>query len=390
MNIFFECPEYPPGPHGGIGTLIQLLARGLVRSGHQVKVAGIYPPDYPAPDREIDEGVEVFRFRPARGRFAWLPARLRLYRLVSRWSRSGEIDLIEVPDYGAPAAGWPSLPVPVVTRLSGSGSFFATEMGRPLKREFYLELASLRRSDFWCSESRYMGEKTRDLYKLSKPPDAVIYNPVALPPLNPGVARSKTRVVYAGTLTEKKGVIPLVDCWPRVVGECPDAELHIWGKDTHTADRGSMQEFLRRRISGSASSGSVTFHGHVTLDELIQEFQTARLVVLPSYSEGFALTPLHAMASSCPTIYTRLGSGPELIQDGENGLLIDPRCPDEMSDAIVRLLRDDELADRIGRAGRAHIALNFSLDTIIKQNEVFYEECLRRFDARSAARSAAS
>src|SRR5262249_11211710 len=86
VKIFFECSEYPPGPHGGIGTLVQLLARGLVRRGHAVRVAGMYPADYPAADREVDEGVEIFRFRERPGRFSWVPARIRFFRLLSRWS----------------------------------------------------------------------------------------------------------------------------------------------------------------------------------------------------------------------------------------------------------------------------------------------------------------
>ncbi|HMF07755.1 MAG TPA: glycosyltransferase family 4 protein [Thermoanaerobaculia bacterium] len=388
MKIFFECSEYPPGPHGGIGTLIQLLARGLVERGHGVRVAGMYPADYPAADREVDEGVEVFRFRERPGRFSWVPARIRFFRLLSRWSRAGEIDLIEVPDYGAPAAGWPSLPVPVVTRLSGSGGFFAAEMGRVLDRSFYLELASLRRSDFWFSESRYMAERTRKLYRLATPPSAIIYNPVALPPPVRFENRSPSKVVYAGTLTEKKGVIPLIDSWPRVRAAFPQAELHVRGKDGRAPQGGSMREFLQRR-AGNAAAGGVSFHDQVPLDALIEEFQSARVVVLPSYAEGFALTPLHAMAAGCPTIYTRRGSGPELIQDGENGLLVDPAKPDEIAEAIMRLLGNEELAARLGSAARHHIQQNFSLEKILEENEHFYEECLRRFDARPASRSAA-
>jgi len=359
-----------------------------VRAGHSVRVAGIYPPDYSAPDYEVDEGVEVFRFREQPGRFSWVPERIRFFRLLSRWSRAGEIDLVEVPDYGAPAAAWPSLPVPVITRLSGSGSFFAVEMGRVLTRAFYLELASLRRSDFWCSESRYMADRTRKLYKLRTAPGAIIYNPVALPGSAPGGTRSRRRVMFAGTLTDKKGVIPLIECWPQVHAACSDAELHIWGKDGHTQEGGSMREFLQSRLSGPIAD-SVFFHEHVPLDELITEFQRARLAVLPSYAEGFALTPLHAMAAGCPTVYTRRGSGPELIEDETNGLLIDPARPHEIAEAILRLLNDDDLADRLGRAGRRHVEENFSLESIIKQNEIFYEECLRKFDARSA-RSIAS
>ena len=331
----------------------------------------------------------MFRFREASGRFSWVPARIRLCRLLSRWSRAGEIDLIEVPDYGGPAAGWPSLPVPVIARLSGSGSFFSAEMGRSLTRSYYVELASLRRADFWCSESKYLADKTRKLYKISSPPDAILYNPVTLPPAGDPGDRSALRVVFAGTLTEKKGILSLLAAWPKVLAGSPKAELHIWGKDGRTEDGRSMRAKLESDLSPAWKS-SVHFHGHIALDDLLAQFHTARLAVLPSFAEGFALTPLHAMAAGCPTVYTTRGSGPELIEDGKTGLLVDPAKPDEISAAILRLLKDDDLADRLGRAGRRHIEDHFSLGTLIRKNAAFYEECLRRFDARSASRAVAS
>jgi glycosyltransferase involved in cell wall biosynthesis len=235
----------------------------------------------------------------------------------------------------------------------------------------------------------YLAEKTRELYKLPTPPDAILYNPVTVPPAGDNGARSAIRVVFAGTLTEKKGIVSLLAAWPRVLAGSPKAELHIWGKDGRTAGGGSMRAMLESSLPPAWSS-TVHFHGHIALDDLLDQFQTARLAVLPSFAEGFALTPLHAMAAGCPTVYTTRGSGPELIEDGKTGLLVDPAKPDEISDAILRLLKDDGLADRLGRAGRRHIEDNFSLGTLIRQNVAFYEDCLRRFDARSASRAVAS
>src|ERR1700761_2211403 len=63
MNILFICDEYPPGRHGGIGTMTRALARGLVAEGHQVLVAGLYPPGYGEKDYEEDKGVKVWRRR---------------------------------------------------------------------------------------------------------------------------------------------------------------------------------------------------------------------------------------------------------------------------------------------------------------------------------------
>ena len=102
------------------------------------------------------------------------------------------------------------LPVPVIARLNGSASYFAAEIGGVVsRRNFWIERASLRRVDFWCSVSRYTGEKTRQLFGLRSGPDAILYNPVESPTdLGPTDLQSRD-VVFTGTLTEKKGVIPL-------------------------------------------------------------------------------------------------------------------------------------------------------------------------------------
>ena len=59
MTVCFLCSEYPPALHGGIGSYIQTLGRSLVRAGDRVRVAGLYPAHEPAPEYEVDRGVEV-------------------------------------------------------------------------------------------------------------------------------------------------------------------------------------------------------------------------------------------------------------------------------------------------------------------------------------------
>jgi len=381
MRICFVCHEYPPGPHGGIGTLVQILARSLALAGHQVRVVGVYAPTYPAPGYEVDRGVRVWRLRRPQVRGGWVLSRLELFRRLSDWCRQGEIDLIEIPDWEGWAAGWPRLPVPVVARLSGSGSFFAGELGRRAGRLGYsLERRSLRRAHFWCAESRYVGEQTQRLFGLQPAYQTTLYNPVEFPEELPAVPRSKNQVVFAGTLTPKKGVISLIKSWPLVKARLPEAELHVWGKEGRTDGGEPMSAHLRSRLTGPAAE-SVHFHGHVALEELFKALPSARVVVLPSYAEGFALMPLHAMAHACPTIYTRRGSGPEVIDHGHNGLLVDPDRPEEIAAAICHVLEDDEVARRLGEAGREQVRRRFSLQTIVAENEEFYRHCLDIFRA---------
>ncbi len=384
MRVCFVCNEYPPGPHGGIGTFTQVLARGLVAAGHQVRVAGVYHKNYPSPDYEEDHGVQVWRFREPSVRFGWVLARRRLYRQIASWCRQGASEIVEVPDWAGWAAGWPKLPVPVVARLNGSASYFAAEIGGKIKkRHFWLERASLRRADFWCSVSKYTGEKTRKLFGLTSGPDAILYNPVESQQVADRRDANPRDVVFTGTLTEKKGVIPLFRAWNEVAAQSDDAFLHIYGKDQPWGG-GTMKEHLLSLLD-DAAKGRVKFHGHLDRKDLFQALRRAGLAIFPSYAEAFALAPLEAMGCGCPTIASSRGAGKELLEHGEEGFLVDPDDPDQIASSILRLLSDQQLANRLGEAGRRRVTESFTIDKLRTQNEQFYSQCMEQFSARGEA-----
>jgi glycosyltransferase involved in cell wall biosynthesis len=379
MKICFLCDEYPPARHGGVGSSTRVMARSLVEAGHQVRVAGVYSQKETAPDYEMDEGVEVMRLRRTAGRFSWIQARWMLYRKVAEWARSGEIDLIEVPDMDGWVAGWPSLPAPVTARLHGSVSYFAQEMGIGISRmQFRLEQASLRRADFLCSTSRYTAARTAEVFRLAFPIETVLYNPVEVPDEPPREHRSRTRVVFSGTLVVKKGIVSLIEAWPQAKAACPAAELHIYGKDGRAASGESMQAFLTARLNGEVGR-SVFFHGHVSREELSTILRTARAAIFPSYSEAFAMAPMEAMAQGCPTIYSRRASGPELIEHGLNGLLIDPDDREDIAENLARVLTDDALSQRLGYAGWQRVREAFERRLLVARNIEFYRSCIDLF-----------
>jgi hypothetical protein len=82
MKICFVCNEYPPGMHGGIGTMTQVLARALVKNGHEVRAVGLCPQGYGAPEAEVDQGVEVSRLPERQHPLGWVFSRYRLFQTV--------------------------------------------------------------------------------------------------------------------------------------------------------------------------------------------------------------------------------------------------------------------------------------------------------------------
>jgi glycogen synthase len=383
VRVCFICNEYPPSSHGGIGSITQILARELVKRGSRAVVVGIDPNAGPVPCREMDQGVEVYRLRlTAAPKIGWLKTRYDLYRYVAGRARAGEFDVLDVPDYEGWNAGWGDLPLPVVVRLNGSASYFRQEMGKRMDRLMYLiEHHALRRADFCCSTSRYTAEKTRELFGLNGREIRILYNFVEVTGDCSPWAPVGKRVVYTGTLTPKKGVIPLLQAWKLLLKSVQDAELHLYGRDGVTQAGGSMREYLQEQLSDEEKL-TVFFHDRVPREEILRTLQTARAAVFPSFSEAFSLAPMEAMAQGCPTVYSSLSSGPELMRDGEDGLLVDPGKPAEISDALTRILSSPEFAARLGEAGRCRVRDAFSPEAALSQNLAFYRDCIARFSSR--------
>jgi glycosyltransferase involved in cell wall biosynthesis len=263
----------------------------------------------------------------------------------------------------------------LVQRAGGAYSYFAHELGqKPARLLFQLEKRSYHRADAWAAKSIYTGTVTARLFGLKPGPNAILYNPVQTPNIVPSFAeRSTNQVVFTGTLAAKKGVIPLIDAWPLVHARISHAELHCYGKDTRGPEGGSMQAYLQQRLPPQHRA-SVHFHGHVPREVLFQALSLGRVAVFPSFTEGFAWAPLEAMAYGCPTIYTRLGSGSELILHGRDGLLVAPDRAEQIAAAITGIIEGEALAQRLGEAGRQRVLNSFTLEKLLPINEAFFSE----------------
>jgi glycosyltransferase involved in cell wall biosynthesis len=361
--------------------MTQVLARALVRSGHEVRSVGVYPPGYGGPENQEDQGVQVLRLQEREHRLGWLASRYQLFKTVSQWVRAGLVDVIEVPDYQGLAAGWKRLQVPVVTRLHGSLTYFASELNHPIDNlSYWLERASLRRADYIASVCRYTAKVTEKLFKVPMQSAEILFNPVETFAGEADISRVHNRVIFSGTLTPKKGVVSLIKAWPLVIKAAPSAELHIFGKDGRAIDGSSMQHSLCSMLNGDR--GSVHFHGHVARQQLFDAYRTATAAVFPSYAEAFAVAPLEAMSAGCPTIFSERGSGPELLTHEREGLLVDPDKPENIAESILSILRNPSFAQKIGEAGRTRVQQIFSIDSMLSQNVAFYERCVREFRAK--------
>lgn len=127
---------------------------------------------------------------------------------------------------------------------------------------------------------------------------------------------------------------------------------------------------------------TVEFKGFLPNEEVLAQLAKFDFAVLPSFSESFGLVSLESMALGLPTIFTRLSSGPEIISDGVDGWLCDPRSVGDLAHAITRAAASAEDRERIGRNARAKAENQFGYDRFVQRNLDFYNELLRQHAIR--------
>jgi glycosyltransferase involved in cell wall biosynthesis len=115
--------------------------------------------------------------------------------------------------------------------------------------------------------------------------------------------------------------------------------------------------------------------------ELLDEVTVS---VLPSLSEGLSNAILESMAAGVPVVATAVGGNAEAVMDGVTGLLVPPGDPAALAGAICTLLEDDELATRLGRAGRERVEERFSEKRMVRDTEQFYLSLLAKNGGRRA------
>ena len=168
-----------------------------------------------------------------------------------------------------------------------------------------------------------------------------------------GVQRK--RIVYVGSLAAAKGVDILLDALYSLRQEQPEIALEIFGS-------GPAENQLKEKSATLGLADAVRFYG--TVADIEQQLDTSCIVVQPSLSEGMSNVILEAMAAGLPVVATRTGAAPDMIQDAVNGLLVDVGSAEQIHNAIVRLLADEDFAHRIGMQARASIESMYAIDIV--------------------------
>ncbi|HZB23878.1 MAG TPA: glycosyltransferase [Gaiellaceae bacterium] len=176
-------------------------------------------------------------------------------------------------------------------------------------------------------------------------------------------------VVEVGRLCDVKGQRELIEAVAQVDG----ARAILVGADLE--QEGAYERVLRRRAEELGVAERVVFAG--ARDDAARVLAAADVVALPSWTEGLPMVVLEAMALGRAVVATPVGGTPELLEDGETGLLVPPRDPKALATALRRLLEDDALRRRLGDNARRRVDERFTADATAREVLAIYDEVVR-------------
>lgn len=181
-----------------------------------------------------------------------------------------------------------------------------------------------------------------------------------LPNRTSAAVRKKIRLISVGRLSPEKGQTGLLQAFASVASERDDVELVLVGDGPDSLELRSTAERL-------GLDRKVTFAGRLGEQDTLGEIARSDILVLSSFMEGLPVVLMEAMGVGTTVIASRVAGIPELVQDGETGVLFTPTDWDELAGCIRSVAQNTELRERLAINGRSRVAMEFDIRTSAKQ-----------------------
>ncbi len=182
-----------------------------------------------------------------------------------------------------------------------------------------------------------------------------------------GIGHEEQVVAIVGRLSPEKGHANFFQAAKKILATSPKTRFIVIGN-------GPLGEKLKS-LSVSLDIGpAVSFLGF--RQDVAALMKMSDVVVVSSLREGLPNVILEALALARPVVATRVGGIPEIIRDGETGLLIPPEEPEQLAEALLRLLRNPQEGEKFGERGRAVVAREFNVETMARRTAEVYREVL--------------
>ena len=401
MHICFVCREYPPSLRGGgIASYIKEVAHGLHDAGHQVTVVAASDDTRLSSDEE-DGGVRVIRLSggdfliPQVEGNSLLKKFRMFYRFYSYRRKIREtilslkqVDVIEVPEYGAEGYFLRDIGIPVITRLHtpmllDHEHFSLQPLSKGNLRYYWQgrkELEVIKRSEYVTSCSTSLKEWCVRFLHADEGKIQVIYNPIQAEQWENGLNTKslahdgKRHILFVGTVCDWKGCGDLAEACELLANskDFGDFQLELVGKTGAYADE------LSARYGGEP-----WFHliGKLPREEVMRKYAQADVVCFPSWWENMPMVCIEAMLSGAIVIGSDSGGMSEIIENGKSGFLLPPRSPKAWAEKMQEVCGMSESQKATLRAA-AHqrIVSHFDMKAVIPQMVEYVQRVIADFD----------
>ena len=171
-------------------------------------------------------------------------------------------------------------------------------------------------------------------------------------------------ILYVGTLRSIKGIKYLIKAMKIINQNCLNTKLLLVGD-------GKERKSLETLVDKLDLSKHIIFVGRVSNEDVSKYMISSDVFVLPSLSEGFPVVIAEAMASGLPIVTTKIRGLPEIVKDGVNGFLVEPKNPDEIAEKVIHLLNNTEIAHTISENNKRDVK-QYTWENIVKKLEDVY------------------
>lgn len=399
MNIcFFALEHHSLGSGGGIASYLDALVTELARCGHEVHIIVKGKRDN---TRQLDDKTVLHEFRggnlhwylsklPLIGKHLALPIRelewsLGFYQILESIKKKYQFDLIESSETGNLFTALFEKKIPLIIRLHGSTYSFerstkgAASFGAKLDR--ILQRYSFTRAKGITSPSEFQ-KRLFENEHIRTVNVEVIPNPVSMEDSTgfQSANNNPKTIFYAGRIADVKGIRPLLKAFTQVVKRFPDARLIMAGSPHVSIPDKAIKQFINEHNIAD----KVELLGYIQKDKIKEYYKACSVYVVPSYYETFCISAIEAMMYGKPVIASLGTALEEIVEDGVTGTLIPSGDDRALADALLKLLTDDELARRMGEAGREKVLMQYQASVIADETLKFYDAVIGAKEKRNS------
>lgn len=384
MKVTFLTWEYPPHVYGGAGVHVQNLIQNL-KHHIDIEIRTLLPEESQAAEIEEVGGIKILRYP----KWNFASSNPPFSTILSTFSTDlamvkDKIDsqIVHAHTWYTSLAGYYAKQlynqklVMTVHSLEPKRPWKEQVLGNSYNLSTWAEKTGLEACDRIIAVSHSDQEDILNCYNISSDRITIIPNGVDAEAFHyhkdqtilANYKIKKPYVLFLGRLSRQKGIFDLIAAAPKLSQEITLVIV------TGVPDEAGLEDELSEQLKGHRNI--LWINQVLSRNYIIALLSGASVFVSPSLYEPFGIMNLEAMACERPVVSTRVGGIVDVVLDGVTGLLVPPKRPKELAEAINRIFSDSNLIKRFGKAGRKRVESSFTWEKVAKQTISLYNEMM--------------